>query len=74
MSILAGMTLLKAVELVNDASLVMQVLPPLIEQARALGLGDQDEITKEQLEARAASTGANIDDLRALLARLEPQP
>lgn len=74
MSILAGMTLLKAVELVNDASLVMHVLPPLIEQARALGLGDQDEITKEQLEARAASTGANIDDLRALLARLEPQP
>lgn len=66
-----SLTLLQAVTAINDANMLVSVLTPLVNQARSMGMGDQDEITKEQLEAHAAATGASIEDLNAAIARLQ---
>lgn len=65
-----SLTMLKAVALLNDVRMLAEVLPPLIEQGRAMGLGDHDEISAEALEQRAAATGHKIEEVEALIARM----
>jgi len=64
-------TLLSAVTMLNDATMLVQTLTPLINQAKALGLGDNDEISADALKAHADQTGANIDELRALIEKVK---
>jgi hypothetical protein len=42
-----SMTLLAAVSAINDASMLVTALTPLVEQAKAAGLGDDHVFTDE---------------------------
>jgi hypothetical protein len=62
-----SLTLLGAVTLINDAQTLVTVLTPLVEQAKALGGGDDHVITDAELDARAAQVGANVQTLRDMV-------
>lgn len=60
-----SLTLLQAVVAINDATTVINALTPLVQQAKAAGLGDDHQFTEAELDAHAAAVGANVERLRA---------
>lgn len=58
-----SLTVLQAVTAINDASMLVSVLTPLVEKARALGRGDNDPVTDEKLDAGSAAIVARADRL-----------
>ncbi len=60
-----SLTVLQAVTAINDATMLVNVLTPLVEKARALGRGDHDPVTDEELDANSAAIVARADRLIA---------
>lgn len=58
-----SLTVLQAVTAINDANALVTVLSPLVEKARALGRGDSDPVTDEELDAKSAAIVARANRL-----------
>ena len=69
-----NVTLLQLVSALNDATMVVNAVSPLVAQAKAAGLGDDHEFTDEELEAHAIAVGKNVGDLRAQIAAVGKAP
>ena len=61
-----SLTLLEAVSAINDASMLIQALTPLVEAAKAQG---KEVITDEDVDAERAKYAASIIALDSLIAK-----
>lgn len=66
-----SLTLLEAVTAINDATMLIDVLTPLVAKVKAAGMDEADEIDDSELDAHAAAVGANIASLRAAIAAIK---
>lgn len=66
-----SLTILAAVQAINDATMLASALGPLVQQALAKG---QTEISDEDVAAARAMLSGNIDSLDALIAASKASP